>query len=253
MVTVGPHRRRPPGGRAPRVALSCAVAVFGFVAWPASASAFFDVTDERTGQTFGAEGYQNTPYSCEVTCAFTFTGRTGGCQGQSSQHQWSVFDSANTRIHSQSGRGPWRYEFPAPGDFLVTYSVSTGQCGQGGRFRLRALDTTPPPLVLSGPTRQSVRSKRVVVVGRLGEVGSMTTSGRVSFPGKARVFRLVGTTVNVPAATPTQLALRIPRRALAPIRRALKRRKRAYANITVSGTDAAGNTSVAQRRVRLVR
>jgi hypothetical protein len=81
----------------------------------------------------------------------------------------------------------------------------------------------------------------------------MTARGTVSVPGAAKVYRLRGVSVSAAAGVPQKLALKMPRKAQTAVRRALEKRKRVRANINVRAVDAAGNSTLRRRTVRVVK
>ena len=124
------------------------------LAFAGTASATFNVTDEHSGQTFGALMYLETPYACGAPCVFTFAA-VQGCGGSSS-FSWAVRDAAGGLIESRFGPLVFHYEFSALGLYSVLEGESSQNCGTGGTFRVQVVDRTPPETTItSGPAAVS--------------------------------------------------------------------------------------------------
>jgi hypothetical protein len=115
------------------------------------------------------------------------------------------------------------------------------------------LDLVAPHVGLSGLRRQHVLRRRgVSVVVRTDEDALVTVSGRVRLrPG--RILRLRPVLKRIGANTPTKVTLRIRRKGMARVRRALRVRTALRARIAVVAKDAAGNSRRVSRRITLVR
>jgi hypothetical protein len=119
-----------------------------------TASATFNVTDEHSGQTFGALTYVETPYTCGAPCVFTFTA-VQGCGGSSS-FSWTVRDAAGSLIESRFGPLVSHDQFSALGLYSVLEGESSQTCATGGTFRVQVVDRTPPETTItSGPAGES--------------------------------------------------------------------------------------------------
>jgi len=121
------------------------------------------------------------------------------------------------------------------------------------------VDRTPPlaPLV-SASRSQSVARRFVAVACTLREPGACRAIATVTIPRTRRtarrVFRIPAMTRPAAAGNRTTFRLRLSAPAVGAIRRALARRVRVTANVTVTATDLSGNRSRAERRaVRLKR
>jgi hypothetical protein len=114
-----------------------------------------------------------------------------------------------------------------------------------------AVDTAPPELDLARARR--LRRLRGLAVGVEcpSEGCTVAVSARIALPGAARVYRLRSPQRTLTAGERATVALRYGRRLRAALakRRALGRRTRAQ--VSVRASDAAGNSSVERRRVRL--
>jgi glucose/arabinose dehydrogenase len=103
-------------------------------------------------------------------------------------------------------------------------------------------DKTPPVLKISRSRRQHVLKTHYVKISVIpNEVAVITARATVSIPGAARVFRLHTTSRQTLGGKRITLHMRISKKTLAKIRRALRHRKFLTAKITVTGRDATGN------------
>lgn len=115
-------------------------------------------------------------------------------------------------------------------------------------------DTRAPKFSLSGARAQRIIRKRgVVLLVETDEAASVTVSGTVGVPRQAAVARFRPITRSVSAHSPTKFSLRLTKKSLALVRRGLRVRRALTARIRVRARDAAGNSSVAARTVRVTR
>lgn len=116
-------------------------------------------------------------------------------------------------------------------------------------------DRTPPVLTVGGSTVQRLpRRGRIVILAATSEPGAIVASG-VARIGRAR-HRLRPVTRRVTlAGGGVRLTVALPRRALAPARRAVARGRRVAVVVRVIARDAAGNVTPigVQRSIRLQR
>jgi plastocyanin len=112
-------------------------------------------------------------------------------------------------------------------------------------------DKTPPALKLGGRTKQRVLRRRAVLVAvEVNEASTVVARGTVAVPSAGRVFRLKKASKQLAAGSKATLKLRLPKQSLRAFRRALARRSRLTARLTVTARDSAGNTRSAKRKVR---
>jgi hypothetical protein len=116
-------------------------------------------------------------------------------------------------------------------------------------------DTTAPSLAVTGGGAQRVIHLRGVrvVVSCPAEACAATAKGKVLVRRSAKVYKLLPATKQIAKAGKATLKLKLKRRALAAIGRALKARKRVSAKITLTARDAAGNVTTKRRVIRLRR
>jgi hypothetical protein len=113
-------------------------------------------------------------------------------------------------------------------------------------------DTHAPTATLGGPRTQDVVAKRrVVVYVSSNEAARLSASGAISLPGASRVLKLRSAVKSVAAQTRTRLELKLGRKAVSRIRRALRRGAKLRARVTVTVRDAAGNAASARRTIRI--
>jgi hypothetical protein len=126
-----------------------------------------------------------------------------------------------------------------------------GGTGTGGV--VPAKDTRAPSATLAGAkTQDPVKQKGVLFVDVTPtEDGTATAAGTVNVPGASKAFKLKGSTKAVRAGRKTRLRLKLTKKALGRVRRALRKRKRVSARITLTLRDAAGNRRPLKRTLRL--
>lgn len=156
--------------------------------------------------------------------------------------------------------GPGR-EFSNVFEFIVTNSNaivgvtdvgggSGGGGGTGGKGGGKG-DKLPPSFRLLRALRVQDVDKLAVSV-RLSEPATVTAVGTVAVrAGASKIVRLASVTRTVRPGTTKKLRLRLGKRGLARVKRALERGTRVRAKISVRARDAAGNTTVKRLRVRL--
>lgn len=145
-----------------------------------------------------------------------------------------------------------------PLDFTVTACFveppgAGGGSGSGGStpgVGAVVPDRTAPQLLLAGKRLQRVLRQRgvVVEVSCPAEACTATAAGSVSVPGAARSLALRGAKGQISRGGKTRLRLRLSKRNLSSVRRALRVRKRLRAVVRITVRDAAGN-AVTKRRV----
>lgn len=156
------------------------------------------------------------PYHCEVH------GLAGG------------IGMSGTVVVSASGGGP-----APPG----------GQPAPGGQTPIP--DSTKPATSITG--RSTQRAAKLFVRASMNEAGTLRATARVNVPSRlAKVFRFKPVTRTVSANADVKLRLKLSKKALRTVRRAL-RQNRLKAKVTVTAKDSAGNRTTARRTVRLTR
>ena len=110
-------------------------------------------------------------------------------------------------------------------------------------------DKTAPVQVLTGGKSQDVDKLAITV--RVNEAGKVTAGGTVSVPGASKVYRFKSVTRTVKAHAQTKIKLTLARKALKAAKRAMKRKKKLKARITVTAKDAAANASKSALSIKL--
>lgn len=114
-------------------------------------------------------------------------------------------------------------------------------------------DTTAPAVALAGATSQRLTAAGVQVkVGCPAERCTAVATGAVKVKG-GKSYRLRGASAPVAQGGTTSLRLKLSATALRAVRKALAKKRRVTASITVTATDAAGNATVRRRTVTLRR
>jgi hypothetical protein len=139
-----------------------------------------------------------------------------------------------------------KYEFRVASRTAVSYESNVER-------RTYTVDTTVPRPRLSGALTQTAGSDIGVLVSCGAEACTATASGAVSVPGAARVYTLRSVKRAVAAKHKVSLKVRVPAKAQAAIRNALRHHRKVVATIRVRVADKAGNARVGHRRVKLRR
>jgi hypothetical protein len=158
-----------------------------------------------------------------------------------------------------------------PADFAVGYYVTYNtaadeyllirpSCDQPGGLKAVcgrrvgnpvAADRTGPRLLLTVRRLQRiVRQRGLVLRARCDEACTVRASARIKLPGARRSVALRRVTRSLAANARTRLKLKTSKRALRKLRRALRRKDRLGARLTVTAADPSGNRTVAKRKLR---
>ena len=116
-----------------------------------------------------------------------------------------------------------------------------------------AKDTRAPKLSATSPKKASIKKGVLVVSVTCDEACSATASASVNVPGSSKVFKLKPVKRSLAAGAKTKLKIKLSKKTVKAGKRALKKHKRVKATVSVGATDAAGNSSKAQRKIRLVK
>jgi hypothetical protein len=120
-----------------------------------------------------------------------------------------------------------------------------------GPFSSIGIDKLAPELRLRGRTSQRFVRRAVNVLAKCSEQCTVTATARVSLGRASRSFRSLSVKRALRAGTRTRLSFKFSRRAVGAVRRALKRKRRLFAEVTVRSHDPAGNSSTTERKIRL--
>jgi hypothetical protein len=114
-------------------------------------------------------------------------------------------------------------------------------------------DTVAPLIKASARKRESIGDGTVNIFVRASEAAAVRATGSVRAASLARTLRLRLAMRPVRASVRTTLKLKLPARTRTAIRRALRKRHKVYARISVMARDSAGNLRTVKLRTRLVR
>jgi subtilisin-like proprotein convertase family protein len=141
--------------------------------------------------------------------------------------------------------------------FVIKLTAAGGDARAGAQdtVTIGDDDVASAALRLGGRAVQRVLRQRGVVVTAVSTfAGRLTASGTISVPGgKAATLRLRSVRRAVTAGRRVRIKLGLSRKALAQVRRALRRKRRLTARVTVAVRSPAGRRVVATRRVTLKR
>jgi len=114
-------------------------------------------------------------------------------------------------------------------------------------------DTTAPAAKLSGKKTQKAGRSVRVRVSCPNEACTAKATGSIDVPGArgARRLKLGAATVQIARGGKATLKLKVSRKALGTIKRALRRRAKVRAKLKVTVRDAAGNRTVKPRTIKL--
>lgn len=110
-------------------------------------------------------------------------------------------------------------------------------------------DTLAPLQTLSFSAVQDVDKLRVTT--RATEAGTVTATGTVSVSGASKVYRFKRASRSVAANVKTTLRLKLAKKSLRAVKRALKKHKRLKAKLTLTASDKAGNKRSAKVTIGL--
>lgn len=150
---------------------------------------------------------------------------------------WAIADTNGSKV---------RGELPPP-----AAGGGSGAGGPTGSGATGGSGTIPsaPRLTLGGKATQRVlRQGGVLVTGRCDKPCTLAATGTISFSGRARSFALRRARRTLAAPGRVVLKLRLSRASVRGVRRALKRRKRVTATVTVRASAGPGATSAPVRR-----
>jgi plastocyanin len=113
-------------------------------------------------------------------------------------------------------------------------------------------DRVAPKLALAGRRSQRVLKQRgLTLTAKSDEPATLRARGSVSVPGGGKTLRFRSIRAQLAAGVERKVELRLARKALRSVRRALRRGSRLFARVTLSVEDKNGNVDTAKRRIRL--
>ena len=112
---------------------------------------------------------------------------------------------------------------------------------------------TGPTLVLAAARTQHLLGKRTIEVhGGCLSACTLKATATVSLPGASKSLKLRGVSVKAASGKVVTLRIKLSKKSMRAVRRALRRGKKVIATVTVIATDASGASS-AKRKIRLKR
>jgi hypothetical protein len=113
---------------------------------------------------------------------------------------------------------------------------------------------TVPTLLASGAATQRVlKQKAVIVTATSTQAGFVQASGTIKVSGKKKPLPLVANRQPDQPGQAVTLRLALSKKRLAAVRKALRKRKKVSATVTVMATDSAGNSAPATEKIKLRR
>jgi hypothetical protein len=131
---------------------------------------------------------------------------------------------------------------------VVVDSAPAGSGGGGGAPGSPVPTDAAPVTSSRTPLKQHVG--RLYVRASMNEAGTLAATGTVGVPGTAKLYRFRQAKRTVSANQLVTLRLRLAKRALPAVRRALRKRK-LRARVTLTATDTTGKKTVRKLAVRL--
>jgi hypothetical protein len=186
---------------------------------------------------------------------------------------WSGDSPSGSPLHTADAvrtGNTWFVDAPALAEGTYTaraeQSDSAGNTGvsTANTFRVSAsavpspftpiVDVKPPAIRLGGKRIQKAGKRVSVVVKATSENVRATASGKVSIRGKKKAHKLKGVKARfIARGHRATLRLKVSKKALRAIKRALGRHRKVRARLTIKARDAAGNTTIKRRTIKLRR
>jgi plastocyanin len=168
-----------------------------------------------------------------------------------SSTDWTVY-----RTFAQPGTYPYYCQVHgAAGGIGMSGTVTVNPAPPGGGGGTPGPNPAPdaaPVSSLIAPPKQRVH--KLFVRASMNEAGTLAATGTVSVPaGAAKVYRFKRASEAVSANQSVKLRLKLSKSGLKRVKRALRRKKRLRANITLTATDTTGKQTIRKLKVRLTR
>jgi hypothetical protein len=111
-------------------------------------------------------------------------------------------------------------------------------------------DTAPVSSLVSS-SKQKVG--KLSVRASMNEAGTLTASGTVGVGGAAKTYSLKHASRMVAAGQSVKLRLKLSKKALRAVRRAIRHKRKARAKVTLTAVDTTGHRTVRKQTIRLRR
>ncbi len=95
------------------------------------------------------------------------------------------------------------------------------------------------------------RAAKLRIKATMGESGTITAAGKLSVRGPSGAYRLGPVSAKAAAGKVVTLRLKLSKKALAAVKKALARHRKVRAKLTITARDVAGNTKTEKRIIRL--
>jgi plastocyanin len=229
---------------------------------PAALGANYDVAAKSSPNAFA-------PSSITITQGDTVTwSNTGGTHNVK-------FDDGSFEMPpdpiSDAWSVPRKFDVPGTYRFYCEAHGDVGGVGMSGVVTVNSLPPaggggggggpgpTPGPTVdaapvssLTSPSKQDV--DKLFVRASMNEAGTLAATGTVSVPrGAAKTYRFKRASKTVSANQTIKLRLKLSRKALKTVRRALRHRGKLSAKITLTARDLTGRETTRKQTIRLTR
>ena len=193
-----------------------------------------------------ASANEGRSYAQGSTVAAAFSCDDGGSGVASCTTSTANLDTAAPGAHSYhvAARDRAGNELGATVSYTVSAQQVEGERGDRQAPRVSAAGT---------PRTQALRRGALAVQAACDEDCTVRAGGSIALSGSARVHRLKTVARGGKAGARVKLALKLDRASLKAVRRALAKRRRVVARVTVTATDAAGNRRTVTVRVRIRR
>jgi hypothetical protein len=207
---------------------------------PGDADAAFDVYERTNGVTTLITG-SGGPQDAVLHAISADTGRV-------------FFDTEESLAGDTDGGAldVFRAFFVAPPPPAPPVQPSTG--GQGGSGVQSGGSVQALSVTASASRRQSIISQGgVIVIVTCNKPCQASAKGTINVPGASKVFRLRAAKRSLKEGKRTQLRLRLAGKARKAVSRALKRKRKLRAKVSLTTTDAGGAKRTSRFTIRLTR
>jgi hypothetical protein len=123
----------------------------------------------------------------------------------------------------------------------------------GGGSTVPSVDNTPPKLTLGGAKIQSVKKGYLVITGACKAACQLRVGGTISVPKLTKVYRIKTVSKTLTKAGKATFKLKLDKKTLRAVRKALAKHKKISAKLTVTATSKAGRVTVSKKTIKLKR
>jgi hypothetical protein len=101
--------------------------------------------------------------------------------------------------------------------------------------------------------RASQKVDKLLIEAVMAEAGTIAAAGTVNVPNLSKVYKFKTASATAAPGVKVPLRPKLPAKAVKAVKKALKKRKKLKAKITITATDNAGNKKVERRTIKLKR